>query len=50
MSRSGGQPIEGLEEGGVVKMETGMVGSGRTDIENFLQDIVQGVLLFGPEV
>ena len=42
--------MEGMEEVGMVKMETDMVGSGRTDIENFLQDIVQGVLLFGPEV
>ena len=50
LSRSSGQPMEGLEEVGMVKMETDMVGSGHIDLENFLQDIVQGVLLFGPEV
>ena len=42
--------MEGLEEVGMVKMETGMLGSGSTDLENFLQDIVRDVLLFGPEV
>ena len=42
--------MEGLEEVGMVKRETGMVGSGHTYLENFLQDIVQYLLLFGPEV
>ena len=50
MPRSGGQPMEGLEEVGIVNTETDMVGSGHTYLENFLQDIVQDVLLFGPEV
>ena len=39
-----------LEEAEMVKKETGMIGGGFTDIGNFLQDIVQDVLLFGPEV
>ena len=42
--------MEGLEEVGMVNTETGMVGSGHTDLEKFLQDIAQDVLLFGPEV
>ena len=50
MSRSGGQPMEGLKEAVMVNTETGMLGSGSTDLENFLQDIVQYLLLFGPEV
>ena len=42
--------MEVLEEVGMVKKETGMVGGGFTDVGNFLLDIVQDVLLFGPEV
>ena len=42
--------MEGMEEVGMVKMETDMVGSGHKDLDNLLQYIVQDVLLFGPEV